>query len=534
MNETLKQADPVTRRRTFAIISHPDAGKTTLTEKLLLFGGAIQLAGAVKARGEQRRARSDWMKVERERGISVASSVMTYEYQGCIFNLLDTPGHEDFSEDTYRTLTAVDSAVMVIDAAKGIEPQTLKLFEVCRLRDVPIITFVNKMDREARDPFELIDEIEQSLALDVTPASWPIGMGPLFRGCYDLVHDQLVLMDRGEKKKGGTALGGVRETCTGLDDPKLETLVDAQQLKQLREEVEMARGLMQPLNVQSYREGHLTPLYFGSAVNSFGVRELLDGLVSMAPSPRPQPSESREIDPQEDKVSGFVFKIQANMDPKHRDRIAFMRMCSGHFKRGMKLKHPRSGKLVNMHNPVLFLAQDRELAEEAFPGDIIGVPNHGNLRIGDALTEGEDIRFTGIPSFAPELLQRVRPEDPMKAKHLGRALEQIAEEGGARVFKPRMDSAWIVGVVGSLQFDVLADRVRTEYEIPVKFEQTTLYTARWVEADDPLELKRFIDAQPSAIADDHDGQPVFMARNAWHLDDTTKNWPKIRLLKTKG
>lgn len=534
MNDMTNLPEPIANRRTFAIISHPDAGKTTLTEKLLQFGGAIQLAGAVKARGEQRRARSDWMKVERERGISVASSVMTYEYAGCTFNLLDTPGHEDFSEDTYRTLTAVDSAVMVIDAAKGIEPQTRKLFEVCRLRDVPIMTFINKMDREARDPFELIDQIEQELALDATPASWPIGMGPLFRGCYDLIHDQLILMDRGEKKKGGTALGGFREACSGLDDPKLETMLDADQLDQLREEVEMARGLMQPLSVTSYREGHMTPIYFGSAVNSFGVRELLDGLVSMAPPPRPQPAEGRSIAPDEKKVSGFVFKIQANMDPKHRDRIAFMRLCSGHFKRGMKLKHPRSGKLVNMHNPVLFLAQDRELAEEAFPGDIIGVPNHGNLRIGDALTEGEDIKFTGIPSFAPELLQRVRPEDPMKAKHLGRALQQIAEEGGARVFKPRMDSDWIVGVVGSLQFDVLADRVRTEYDIPVKFEPTSLYTARWVEADDHQKLKKFVDAQPSAIADDHDEQPVFMARNAWHLEDTTKNWPDIRFLKTRG
>ncbi len=518
----------VARRRTFAIISHPDAGKTTLTEKLLLFGGAIQLAGAVKARGEQRRARSDWMKVERERGISVASSVMSYEYAGCSFNLLDTPGHEDFSEDTYRTLTAVDSAIMVIDAARGIESQTRKLFEVCRLRDMPIITFVNKLDREGRDPFELIDEIEQTLALDVTPASWPIGMGRNFFGCYDLIHDRLALLERAKKGKPEET-----ESCTGLDDPRLDALLPADAVAKLREHVEMARGLMPAFDLQAYREGNTTPVYFGSAINNFGVGELLRGLVEFAPSPLPQPAAERLIAPDEGKVSGFVFKIQANMDPKHRDRIAFMRLASGHFRRGMKLKHVRSGKSIAMSAPVLFLARDRELAEEAHAGDIVGLPNHGNLRIGDALTEGEDLHFTGIPSFAPELLQRVRPEDPMKAKHLGRALTQLAEEGAAQAFRTRLGSDWIVGVVGPLQFEVLADRIRTEYDIPVRFEATQLYTARWVEADDPQTLKKFVDANGAALADDHDGMPVFMARNAWHLERTAEDYPAIRLLKTR-
>ena len=518
----------VARRRTFAIISHPDAGKTTLTEKLLLFGGAIQAAGAVKARGEQRRAHSDWMKVERERGISVASSVMTYDYAGRTFNLLDTPGHEDFSEDTYRTLTAVDSAVMVLDAARGIQSQTRKLFEVCRLRDVPIITFVNKLDREARDPFDLLDEIEQSLALDVTPASWPIGMGRNFLGCYDLFRDRLILVERG---KNGAVDEGVE--CRGLDDPKLDELLPDHAVAQLREEIEMARGLCPEFDLQSYREGHLTPVYFGSALNNFGVRELLMGLAELAPPPRPQPTLNGAVEPGDGKVSGFVFKIQANMDPKHRDRIAFMRLCSGHFRRGMKMRHVRSGKMLTVHNPVLFLAQDREIAEEAWAGDIIGIPNHGNLGIGDTLTEGQEIRFTGIPSFAPELLQNVRPEDPMRAKHLGRALQQLAEEGAASVFKPQIGTDWIVGVVGALQFDVLADRIRTEYDIPVRFEPTSLHTARWVEAPDKVALKKFSDANRAALAEDHAGEMVFLARNGWHLDSTTKDWPDIKFLATK-
>jgi len=521
-------SDAVDARRTFAIISHPDAGKTTLTEKLLLFGGAIQQAGAVKARGEQRRAHSDWMKVERERGISVTSSVMTYEYGGRTFNLLDTPGHEDFSEDTYRTLTAVDSAVMVIDAAKGIEAQTLKLFEVCRLRNVPIITFINKMDREARDSFDLLDEIEQSLALDVTPASWPIGMGRDFHGCYNLFDDRLILIERTREGKPDEG-----ETCEGLEDPKLDELLPARSVSQLRDEVEMARGLCPDFDLQAYRDGHMTPVYFGSAINNFGVKDLLDGLAARAPAPRSQVATGRVVTPEEDEVSGFVFKIQANMDPKHRDRIAFVRLCSGKFKRGMKMRHVRSGKTLNLHNPVLFLARDRELAEEAWAGDIIGVPNHGNLRIGDTLTEGEELQFTGIPSFAPELLQKVRPDDPMKAKHLGRALVQLAEEGAARALKTFIGSEWVVGVVGALQFEVLAERVRTEYDVAVRFEPSELYTARWVETDDPVMIKKFSDENRTAMAEDHDGSPVFLARNAWHMNRTEEDWPGLRFLKIK-
>ncbi|MBY0510689.1 MAG: peptide chain release factor 3 [Rhodospirillaceae bacterium] len=518
----------VARRRTFAIISHPDAGKTTLTEKLLLFGGAIQLAGAVKAKGERRRARSDWMKVEQERGISVTSAVMTYDYGDHTFNLLDTPGHEDFSEDTYRTLTAVDSAVMVLDCAKGIETQTLKLFEVCRMRDMPIATFINKLDREGQDPFSLLEEIENRLALDVSPVSWPIGMGRDFLGCYDLVQDQLILMAR---TKGEKMDAGVK--CSGLDDPKLDELLPPAAIKKLREDVAMVRGLCKPFDREAYLEGHMTPVYFGSALNNFGVRELLDGVADIAPPPQPQAAAERKVDPQETKVSGFVFKIQANMDPKHRDRIAFVRMSSGHFKRGAKLFHVRSGKQMTISAPQLFMAQDRQTAEDAWPGDIVGIPNHGNLRIGDTLTEGEALHFTGIPSFAPELLQTVRPTDPLRAKHLGRALQQLAEEGAASVFKPRFGTDWIVGVVGSLQFDVLADRIRTEYDVPVRFEQAELYTARWVTSDDAATLKSFMDSNRVAVADDHDNAPVFLARNAWHLNRTIDDNPKIKFLKTR-
>lgn len=506
--------ETIQNRRTFAIISHPDAGKTTLTEKLLLFGGAIEMAGAVKAKGDRRRARSDWMKVEQERGISVASSVMTFENNGKTFNLLDTPGHEDFSEDTYRVLTAVDSAIMVLDSAKGIETQTRKLFEVCRLRDMPIITFINKLDREGQDPFDLLDEIEQSLALDVTPASWPIGMGRDFKGCYDLLNDKLVLFDR---SKGEVLQAAVE--CSGLDDPKIDELLSPEQAAKLREDVEMVRGLCPAFDREAFLHGTMTPVFFGSAVNNFGVRELLGGIGAFAPYPRKQKAEEREVIPTEDKVTAFVFKIQANMDPKHRDRMAFARICSGRFKKGMKLKHIRSGKMMTMHSPQLFLAQDRAAAEEAFAGDIIGIPNTGGYRIGDTLSEKEDLHFSDIPAFAPELMQRARPEDPLKAKHLGKALEQLAEEGAASVFKPIMDADWVVGVVGNLQFDVLKDRILNEYEVPVKFEATPLYTARWIACDDPRKLKAFIDSNRSSIAYDHDEDPVFLARNAWHLDD---------------
>ncbi len=518
----------VDQRRTFAIIAHPDAGKTTLTEKLLLFGGAIELAGAVKAKGDRRRARSDWMKVEQERGISVASSVMTFDYNNVTFNLLDTPGHEDFSEDTYRTLTAGDSAVMVLDVAKGLEPQTVKLFEVCRMRNIPIITFINKMDREGQDPFVLMDEVAEKLQLEVVPASWPIGMGRDFRGCYDLISDSLVLFDRGK----GDALAETI-TCSGLSDPLIDEKLSPEQAAKLREDVEMIRGVCPPFDRDAYLAGDMTPVFFGSAVNNFGIRELLNGIGNYAPSPRPQQAAQRTVDPHENKVTGFVFKIQANMDPKHRDRIAFTRLCSGTFKRGMKLTPVRTGKAMVIHSPLLFFAQEREMAEEAYAGDIIGIPNHGNLRIGDVLTEGENLNFVGIPSFAPEYLQRIAAEDPMKAKHLGNALQQLAEEGVARVFKPSFDNSWIVGVVGQLQFDVLADRIRTEYSLPVKFEPTSLITARWIKSSDSAKLKAFLDANRGSIANDHDGDPVFMARNAWHLGDAQDKNPDIRFEKTK-
>src|SRR5690242_15755004 len=521
-------AAEIARRRTFAIISHPDAGKTTLTEKLLLFGGAIQLAGEVKARGERRRVRSDWMDIERERGISVSSAVMTFEHEGLTFNLLDTPGHQDFSEDTYRTLTAVDSAVMVLDAAKGIEAQTLKLFEVCRLRDVPIVTFVNKLDREGRDPFELMDEVEKQLALDVTPASWPIGMGRDFLGTYDLFSDTLLLFARGG---GERVVDAVR--CTGLDDPQLAELLPADALKKLRDDVDMVRGLCPRFDLQSYRQGHLTPVFFGSALNNFGVRELLRGIAELAPAPRAQPALPRPIEPAENKVAGFVFKVQANIDPQHRDRIAFLRLCSGRFKRGMKLKHGRTGRLMSVQNPVFFLARDRNLAEEAFPGDILGIPNHGTLRIGDTLTEGEAIRITGIPSFAPEILRRVKVEDPMKRKHLQKALEQLAEEGVTRLFKPRTGGDWVIGVVGALQLDVLTARIGAEYGLEVRMEQAPYETARWVDAEDGKALERFVEGTRSAGAEDHDGAPVFLARNSWELNQVQKEWPDIRFRATR-
>jgi len=521
-------SSPVDHRRTFAIIAHPDAGKTTLTEKLLLFGGAIQLAGMVKARGDRRRARSDWMKVEQERGISVASSVMTFDHEGVTYNLLDTPGHEDFSEDTYRTLTAVDSAIMVLDAAKGIETQTLKLFEVCRLRNIPIITFINKMDREGQDPFALMDEIAEKLQMEVVPASWPIGMGRDFRGCYDLIKDELILFDR---SKGIEITETV--TCTGLSDPLIDAKLSPEQAAKLREDIEMIRAICPAFEVENYNEGFMTPVFFGSAVNNFGIRELLGGIGRYAPSPRPQEAQQRVVDPHEKKVTGFVFKIQANMDPKHRDRIAFTRLCSGTFKRGMKMHHVRTGKGMIIHSPLMFFAQEREMVEDAYAGDIIGIPNHGNLRIGDVLTEGETLNFTGIPSFAPEYLQRIVSEDPLKAKHLGNALQQLAEEGVARIFRTSYDNSWIVGVVGMLQFDVLADRIRFEYNLPVKFEQTSLHTARWIFADDQAKLKQFLDANSGSIANDHDGDPVFMARNAWHLNDAQDKNPGIQFKATK-
>ncbi len=517
----------IARRRTFAIISHPDAGKTTLTEKFLLYGGAIQMAGQVRAKGEARRTRSDFMKMEQERGISVSASAMSFNYGPYRYNLVDTPGHSDFSEDTYRTLTAVDAAVMVIDGAKGVESQTRKLFEVCRMRDLPILTFCNKMDRESRDTFEIIDEIQELLSIHVTPASWPIGVGREFIGCYDLLRDRLELMDRADRNK-------VAETVAieGLDDPKLDEHVPAELAARLREEVEMARALLPAMDPNQVLEGHMTPIWFGSAINSFGVRELMDGIAAYGPEPQPQQAEPRQIFPDEPRVTGFVFKVQANMDPRHRDRVAFLRLSSGHFKRGMKLTHMRSKKPMAISNPVLFLASDRELAEEAWAGDIIGIPNHGQLRIGDTLTEGEALRVTGIPSFAPELLQNVRPGDPMKAKHLEKALMQFAEEGAAKVFKPNIGAGFIVGVVGPLQFEVLASRIEIEYNLPVRFEQSQFTSARWVTGPQD-KVDTFVDSNRQHIAYDHDGDIVYLTRLQWDIDRIERDYPELTLSATK-
>ena len=517
----------IARRRTFAIISHPDAGKTTLTEKFLLYGGAIQMAGQVRAKGEARRTRSDFMQMEKDRGISVSASAMSFDYGKYRFNLVDTPGHSDFSEDTYRTLTAVDAAIMVIDGAKGVESQTQKLFEVCRLRDLPILTFCNKMDRESRDVFDIIDEIQENLAIDVTPASWPIGAGREFLGCYDLLRDRLELMDRADRNKVAESV-----KIEGLDDPLLEKHIPADLLAKLREEVEMARELLPPLNRQSFLEGHLTPIWFGSAINSFGVKELMDGIAGYGPEPQVQTATPRQVAPEEKKVTGFVFKVQANMDPKHRDRVAFVRLASGHFLRGMKMTHVRSKKPMSISNPVLFLASDRELAEEAWAGDIIGIPNHGQLRIGDALTEGEALRFTGIPSFAPELLQTCRAGDPMKAKHMEKALMQFAEEGAAKVFKPTFGSGFVVGVVGALQFEVLASRIEQEYGLPVRFEPSQFTSARWVKGE-RLAVEKFAAANKQHMATDNDGDPVFLTRLQWDIDRVARDYPDVQLTATK-
>ena len=529
----MSSQNEISKRRTFAIISHPDAGKTTLTEKLLLFGGAIHLAGAVKAKKGGQSARSDWMAIEQQRGISVTASVMTFEYNDHTVNLLDTPGHKDFSEDTYRTLTAVDSAVMVLDGAKGIEEQTLKLFEVCRLRDTPIITFINKMDRETKEPFDLLDEIEKTLQLNVCPITWPIGMGERFRGCFNLADGTLYLFDDGS---GSQISDG--EQFTGADDPRLDERIPAAELAKFREEVAMVKGIYPAFDRQHYLEGHLTPVFFGSAVNNFGVRELLEALCSIAPEPRTQSAvlgddSKREILPDEPKFTGFVFKIQANMDKNHRDRIAFVRICSGKYQRGMKVLHVRSGKTLALNNPVLFLARERELAEEAWPGDILGIPGHGHLRIGDTLTEGEKIYFTGIPSFAPELFQRVRLDDPLKSKQLKAALEQLSEEGASQIFKPLDGGNWIIGVVGALQFDVIASRLQAEYAVRGSFEAVQYTTARWLKCADKNKLQEFCERNKYNTAEDGNGALAYLAPNAWHLTRIAQDFPDIEFLKTR-
>ncbi len=514
----------IARRRTFAIISHPDAGKTTLTEKLLLFGGAIQLAGQVKAKKDKRNTRSDWMAIERARGISVVTSVMTFEYAGSVFNLLDTPGHEDFADQTYRTLTAVDSAIMVIDAAKGIEPRTLKLFEICRMRDIPIITFVNKMDRESQEPLELVDEVASKLQLETTPMVWPIGQGRTFRGTYDLVSPRVRQPDKDDE---GTPV-------TGTDDPYVTALLEETRAAQWREEVELVSGTCPPFDIEAFRQGHQTPVFFGSALKNFGVRELLDALIAYAPPPRPQKAASRMIEPSEPTMAGIVFKIQANMDPNHRDRMAFMRVCSGKLTRGMRVKHVRTGKTMAIQAPQFFFAQDRAVADEAFAGDVVGIPTKGQLRIGDALTEGEDLAFLGIPSFAPEILRRVRLDDAIRAKKLRDALKEMAEEGVVQLFTPIDGTQPVLGVIGALQLDVLADRLQNEYSLPMGFETAPCEAVRWITSDDPAALKAFIDKNKSQIATDIDGDHVYLASSAFNLRWTAERTPDVKFDDVKA
>ncbi len=517
------------RRRTFAIISHPDAGKTTLTENLLLTAGAIRLAGAVRARGEQRRTRSDWMKIERERGISVSASVMTFEHDGLMMNLLDTPGHEDFSEDTYRTLTAADAAVMVLDAAKGIEPQTLKLFEVCRLRDIPILTFINKMDREAQDPFALLDEIASKLALDPAPLFWPAGSGSRFKGVVDLKAQRFLPFSRrpNEVPHGDPV---------ALNSNAVVQYLEPEEQEEAMEGAMLVQEAAKPFDPQAFLEGHMTPVFFGSALRQFGVRELLEGLASYAPPPGlvkvRRGGEETHVAPGDSEVAGFVFKVQANMDPNHRDRIAMVRLCSGRFTRGMRLKVQNTGRQMGVHNPMLFFAAERELAEEAFAGDVIGIPNHGVLRVGDSLSETGQVRFAGLPNFAPEMLQRVRLRDPLKAKHLKKALEGLAEEGVTQLFRPTLGSDFIVGAVGPLQFEVMADRLGGEYALDVLFEPAPYAEARWLTGSD-ADIKDFADKHKTAMAEDIDEQPVFLAKSAWEIGYVTERYPKVGFERTK-
>ena len=512
-----RMAAEIDRRRTFAIISHPDAGKTTLTEKLLLFGGAIQLAGQVKAKKDKQNTRSDWMAIEKERGISVATSVMTFEYGGHVFNLLDTPGHEDFSDHTFRTLTAVDSAIMVIDAARGIEARTLKLFEICRLRDIPIITFVNKMDREAREPLEALDEIEKTLALDTCPMVWPIGSGRDFKGVYDLVSGRLRRLDQ----------EGAGQEVSGPHDPVFDDLMSNEAVATWREEVELVRETAQAFDVEAFRHGTLTPVFFGSALKNFGVKSLLEALIAHAPSPRDQKAATRTIHASEPAMTGVIFKIQANMDKNHRDRIAFMRVCSGKLRRGMKAKLVRTGRMIALQAPQFFFAQDRSLAEEAYAGDVVGIPGKGLLRIGDALTEGEDITFLGIPNFAPEILRRVRATDAIKSKKLKDALEEMAEEGIVQLFSPIDGTQPVVGVIGALQLDVLADRLTHEYSLDTAFDTAPCDTVRWISSDKDGAIDDFVKKHRSLIAKDREGEYVYLAPSVYNLQTVVERNPDI-------
>ncbi len=510
----------VAKRRTFAIISHPDAGKTTLTEKLLLFGGAIQLAGTVKGRKSARHATSDWMEVEKQRGISVTSSVMQFEYSGHTINLLDTPGHEDFSEDTYRVLTAVDAAVMVIDAAKGVEAQTIKLLNVCRMRNTPIITFVNKLDREVRDPFELLAEIESVLGIECAPITWPIGMGKSFRGVYHLLNDRLLHFAAGEERRSES------ERLDGLDNP----LLDAQfpgEVGRLREDVDLIQNASSPFDLVGFLAGRQSPVFFGSAINNFGVQEILQALLDWAPPPQERDAGCRMVQPAEAAFSGFVFKIQANMDPKHRDRIAFFRVCSGRYRPGMKVRHIRLNREMKLANALTFMANERLLMEDAVAGDIIGIHNHGNLHIGDCLSEGEELGFRGIPYFSPELFRSARLRDPLKSKQLQKGLQELGEEGAIQVFESLASGSLLLGAVGTLQFEVVAQRLQTEYKVDAIFESADIYTARWLTFPDEATRRSFEREQTQRMARDVDGNPVYLASTRYNLEVTSEKWTSV-------
>ena len=524
MTELLKELE---RRRTFAIISHPDAGKTTLTEKLLLFGGAIQLAGSVKGRKAARHATSDWMEMEKQRGISVTTSVMQFEHRGRVFNLLDTPGHEDFSEDTYRTLTAVDSALMVIDSAKGVEDRTIKLMEVCRLRDTPILTFVNKLDREGREPIELLDEVERVLSIQCAPMTWPIGMGKRFKGVYHLYRNAVQLFS---PSHGDRIVEG--EMIEGLDNPRLDSIL-GDQADELRMEIELVQGASHAFDHEAYLKGKQTPVFFGSGINNFGVIELLDAFAEYAPAPHARSARERTVEPAEDKFSGFVFKIQANMDPAHRDRIAFLRICSGKYIKGMKMQHVRTGKTVQIANALTFQADSRVNVEDAFPGDIIGLHNHGTIQVGDTFTQGENLKYEGVPYFAPELFRRVVLKDPLRGKALQKGLQQLTEEGATQLFKPLKNNDLILGAVGVLQFDVTAFRLKSEYNVECVYEAAPITTARWVSCDDPKKLEDFKKKCYDALGEDGAGYLVYLATSRVNLSLAQERYPEIRFSATR-
>ncbi len=517
----------IERRRTFGVISHPDAGKTTLTEKMLLFGGAIQMAGSVKARKAHRHATSDWMAIEKERGISVTSAVMKFNYRDYEITLLDTPGHQDFSEDTYRVLTAVDSAVMVIDSVKGVEAQTRKLLEVCRMRNTPILTFINKLDREGMSPLDILCDIEETLQIECAPLTWPIGMGKRFRGTYDLYRRELTLFTPGQERLPDEAI-----TIRDLSEPLLDEILGSQ-ADELREEVALLEGAADPFDMADFLGGSQTPVFFGSAINNFGVRELLDIFVEIAPAPLPRPTTTRMVSPEEEAFSGFVFKIQANMDPAHRDRIAFLRICSGRFRRGMRLRHHRLGKDILIANPILFMAQDRSSVEEAWPGDIIGIRNHGTVRIGDTFSEKEPLKFNGIPNFAPEYFRRVRLRSPLKEKQLRKGLTQLVEEGAVQLFRPLSGNELILGAVGMLQFDVTMARLKTEYGVDAVYDEVGYATARWVSCGDKKRLAAFQSANQRDLARDAEGNLIYLAESEWRLRFVVEKWPEIEFTTTR-